>query len=162
MSKEYPAFAARFAGANKSAGGGNIGMAPYVQTALRRFRVEIGVRPLGLPVLKWLMIAIAAAWIAGAGWFQIAGVTGNYGIGSSSYRKVSGACNGSFANRYACKSSAIIAGENQAFIDWAVRLAIIFIPPLGLTIVFGFVRRRREERVAEEARRRIRARRLKA
>ncbi len=102
-------------------------------------------------MLNWLMIA-------GAGWFQLSGATSNYGIGSS-YRKASGACGGSFADRYACKSSAIIAGENQAFIDWAVRLAIIFIPPLGLTIAFGFVRRRREEREAEEARRRFRARR---
>lgn len=135
-------------------------MAPYVQTAWKQFRVEIGARPLGLPVLKWLMIAIAAAWIAGAGWMQISGATSNYGIGSSSYQKASRACGGSFASRYSCKSSAIIAGENQAFVDWAVKLAIIFIPPLGLTIVFGIVRRRREERQAEEARRRIRARRL--
>ena len=159
LSTEYPAIAARFAGATDKRGRRGNRMATYVQTTWRRFRAEIGARPLGLPVLKWIAIAIAAMWIAGAGWFQLSGVAGNYGIGSASYRKASGACKGSFSNRYACKSSAIIAGENQAFIDWAVRLAIIFIPPLGLGIVFGFVRRRREEREAEEARRRFRARR---
>lgn len=134
-------------------------MATDVQKALRRFRFDIGARPLALAVWKWLLIAIAAMWIAGAGWTQFSGTTSNYGIGSSSYRKASGACSGSYASRYACKSSALIAGENQAFVDWAVRLAIVFIPPLGLAIVFGFARRRHEEREAEEARRRIRARR---
>ena len=122
-------------------------------------RDEIGARPLGLPVLKSIMIAIAALWIGGMGWFQISGSRDEYGIGSSAYRRVSEACSGSFANRYGCKSSALISGENQAFIGWSVRLAIIFVPPLGLSIVYGYIRRQREEREAEEARRRVRARR---
>lgn len=145
-----------------SAGGGVFGMVAYVQSVWRRFRVEIGARPLGLPIIKWIMIAVAAMWIAGAGWIQISGAPDDYGFNSRSYRKASGACEGNYASRYQCKSSAIISGENKAFIDWAVRLAIIFVPPLGVSIAYGYLRRRREEREAEEARRRIRARRQTA
>lgn len=105
------------------------------------------------------MIAIAAVWIVGAGRSQFSGVQENYGVNTYAYKKTSRACKGSYASRYECKSSALIAGENQVFIDWSVRLAIVFVPPLGLSIVYGFIRRRREEREAEEARRRIRARR---
>ena len=159
MSKEYPPIAARFAGTVRSAGGGVFSMATYVQATWRRFKLEIGARPVGLLVLKGIMIAIALLWIAGAGWIQIPSSAGDYGLGSYSYRKASGACEGSFSDRYECKSSALISGENQAFIDWSVRLAIVFVPPLGLSIVYGFIRRRREEREAEEARRRNRARR---
>ncbi|MCZ6861167.1 MAG: hypothetical protein O7I42_12990 [Alphaproteobacteria bacterium] len=134
-------------------------MANYVQTVWRQLRVEIGARPLGLPALKSIMIVIATLWIGGVGWIQISGSRDEYGIGSSAYRRVSEACSGRFAKRYKCKSSALISGENQAFIDWSLKLAIIFVPPLGLSIVYGHISRLREEREAEEARRRIRARR---
>lgn len=134
-------------------------MVTSVRSAWRRFWAEISARPLGLPVLKWTMIAIAAVWIVGAGRSQFSGVQENYGVNTYAYKKTSRACKGSYASRYECKSSALIAGENQVFIDWSVRLAIVFVPPLGLSIVYGFIRRRREEREAEEARRRIRARR---
>lgn len=134
-------------------------MARFGQSPWRRFKLEIGARPLGPQSWKWIMIFLSAVWIAGAGWYEISGATSNYGFTSGSYRKAIKACRGSFANRYECKSSAIISGENQAFIDWTVRLAIIFVPPLGLGMVYGALRRRREERDAEEARRHFHARR---
>jgi hypothetical protein len=128
----------------------------------KRLRADIGARLPGLPVNKMIAITVATLWIAGAGWVQISGSTNDYGFTSRSYRKAIKACEGGYASRYECKSSTIISGENQAFIDWMLRLAIIFLPPLGLAIGYGYLRRRREEREAEEARRRIRARRRTA
>jgi len=134
----------------------------FAQLAWRQFRAEISARPLGLRVVKWIMFAIAAIWITGVGWIEISGAPDDYGFRSASYRKATKRCGGSYASRYECKSSVIIAGQNKAFIDWTVRLAIIFTPPFGLVFVFGYIRRRREEQEAEAKRRRIRARRLTA
>ncbi len=134
-------------------------MATYVQAMWKRLRAEIATRAIGLPVRKLIMIAVAMFWIVGVGWIQIAGSSNDYGFTSPSYRKAIRDCEGSYASRYECKSSTIISGENKAFIDWTIRLAITFFPPLGLGIAHGYLRRRREEREAEEARRRVRARR---
>lgn len=103
---------------------------------------------------KRIAIALAFVWLAGVGWLQFSEAIGDYGLKSATYQRGSSECEGSYANRYDCKSSILIAGENQAFFSWLLKFAIVFLPPIGLGYLYGAVRRRHEADIAQAARRR--------
>jgi len=103
---------------------------------------------------KRIAIAVAFVWLAGVGWLQFSEAVGDFGLKSASYQRGSSECEGSYASRYDCKSSILIAGENQAFFSWLLKFAIVFLPPIGLGYLYGAVRRRHEAEIAQAARRR--------
>ena len=84
------------------------------------------------------------------------------GLGSASYQRGASECEGSYASRYDCKSSILIAGENQAFFSWMLKIVIVFLPPIGLGRLYAALRRRHEAEIAQAARRRAMKRRDEA
>jgi hypothetical protein len=111
---------------------------------------------------KRIAIALALAWIVGVGYMQFSDVISDYGLGSASYQRGASECEGSYASRYDCKSSILIAGENQAFFSWLMKFVIVFLPPIGLGRLYAAVRRRHEAEIAQAARRRAMKRRDEA
>lgn len=111
---------------------------------------------------KRISIALAIAWIAGVGWLQFNEVFTDYGLGSASYQRGAGECEGSYSSRYDCKASLLIAGENAAFFSWFLKFVIVFLPPIGLGRLYAAVRRRHEAEIANAARRRAMRRRNEA
>ena len=108
----------------------------------------------GLFWIKRFAIAISLAWIAGIGYLQFSEAVTNYGLKSTTYRRGSAECEGSYSRRYDCKSAILINSENEAFLSWSLKFAIVFLPPIGVGFLYGAVRRRRENEIAEAARRR--------
>jgi len=108
----------------------------------------------GLFWVKRFAIAISIAWIAGIGWVQFSEAINDFGVSSRTYQRGSSECEGSYKSRYDCKSQILISGENDAFMSWLLKFAIVFLPPIGVGFLFGAIRRRYESDVAEAARRR--------
>jgi len=103
---------------------------------------------------KRIAIALALVWLAVVGWLQFSDAIGDYGVGSTTYQRGASECEGSYSSRYDCKSSILIAGENQAFFSWLFKFMIVFLPPIGLAYLYSAVRRRHEAEIAQAARRR--------
>ena len=107
-----------------------------------------------MSILKWAAVAASVVWIIGAGWGELSKMRLPDDFRSASYRRESENCAGSFAKRYECKSQIIIGNDNDAFYDWALRLAIVFAPPILIGVLFSKVQQRRERQAEEERERR--------
>lgn len=101
-------------------------------------------------VLKWSMIVGSVLWIAIAGSFHWEAFIGPQSYEKSSVSDKIDNCEGSFKQRYECKSSLIINDSRETFMDWTWRLAVVFGPPLALGIAWQMhpepKRRRHEKR----------------
>jgi hypothetical protein len=107
-----------------------------------------------MPILKWCAVAVSTVWIAAAGWGELSKMTLPDDFRSDSYKREAERCGGSFSSRYECKSSIIIGNDNSAFYDWSLRLAIVFVPPALIAMLYGKVQKRREREAEEERERR--------
>ena len=107
-----------------------------------------------MPILKWCAVAVSVIWIAAAGWAELGRIELPDDFRSASYKRAAERCAGSFASRYECKSQIIISNDNSAFYDWAMRLAIVFLPPALIALLYNRVQRRRERQEEEERERR--------
>jgi hypothetical protein len=107
-----------------------------------------------MPILKWCAVAVSVLWIAAAGWGELSKMALPDDFRSYSNKRVAERCGGSFSSRYECKSSIIIGNDNSAFYDWSLRLAIVFVPPALLALLYSRVQKRRERQAEEERERR--------
>jgi hypothetical protein len=107
-----------------------------------------------MPILKWCAVAVSVLWMAAAGWGELSKIALPNDFRSASYKHEAEHCAGSFASRYECKSSIIIGNDNSTFYDWVLRLAIVFVPPALIGILYSKVEERRERQAEEERERR--------
>lgn len=107
-----------------------------------------------MPILKWCAVAVSVLWMAAAGWGELSKMSLPDDFRSASYKREAERCGGSFSSRYECKSSIIIGNDNSTFYDWALRLAIVFVPPALIRMLYSKVQERRERQAEEERERR--------
>lgn len=112
---------------------------------------------------KWAVIAIGAIWLLAAGWSQFSEVDTSYFYKSKHYvssaqdrnvqRKLAKRiCKGSFSQRYECRSSIMSTNEWQLFAVWAMKIMIVFGPPLVLHSGYRLAIRQRPQTVRSKAR----------
>ena len=101
-------------------------------------------------VLKWLAIFLAIVWLGTTGWLNFDAFAGRQGYERPEVQAKLSNCDGTFKQRYECKSSQIISEGRSTFLDLALRSAIIFAPPLLLWAAWSQLpdRRRRHRRTA--------------
>jgi len=102
---------------------------------------------------KWLVIAIAALWIALASGVRFYGFDPANDAAAHNYRRQITRCWGSVARRYRCRYALDVANGRRVFLLWSMNLAIILGPPILLAAVYR-ANAQKAWRDAEEKRRR--------
>ena len=107
-----------------------------------------------MSILKWGALAVGLIWAIAAGWGELSKMELPDNFRSTSYKRQAEKCEGSFQNRFDCKSAIIINSDNSTFNDWVLRFAIVFGPPVLIWVLYNQVQRRRERQAEEERERR--------
>ena len=99
-------------------------------------------------VLRLMAIMLALAWIGVTGWLNFDAFAGRQSFERPELAAKLDNCEGTFKQRYDCKSSQIVADGQSTFLDLALRGGLIFGPPLILWAGWSLLpeRRRRYRR----------------
>ncbi len=112
-------------------------------------------------LLKRLVMASSVLWVVAIGWTQFSPLLTSTPTYSSSYQRTTDACRGKYSQRYACRSTQMLASSRASFLSWSLKIGLVFGPPILLA---GFMRtrsRRHLRREEEERRQRVVARKRK-
>ena len=87
--------------------------------------------------LRWALIALGLLWIGAAGW-----ANSDIFVGKQAYEKPELAerlstCDGSFKERYDCKSRSIVHDDQQTFLLMSTAFLTIFGPPVLLWLAWS-------------------------
>jgi hypothetical protein len=98
--------------------------------------------------VKWSAVLIAFLWMGAAGWHQFFATTDadRTAYQQQLYEQRLRDCRSQYATRYDCTSEVIRRQNHEIVVLWAIRLGIIFGPPLALALVYSIVSNTRERR----------------
>jgi len=102
-------------------------------------------------VLNWVTTTVCALWMGVTVYSQFFDVDpSQYGFRSPELEQKMKNCSGSFEQRYKCKEALIIEKNNDSFLIWISKMALVFGPPaIVLALVRVAIRQREGDPVDE-------------
>lgn len=93
---------------------------------------------------KLIVTLLCLAWIGVTGWSQFAALPESEVLNhnSTAVKEKMRECEGSFSQRYDCKSAIVIESGRDTFANMVLRLSIVAVPPSLLAILLALALRR--------------------
>ena len=97
-------------------------------------------------ILKWTAFIASTIWIVLTIYQEFFDVDPDrYGFKSPEVEAQMSSCGGTFRQRYECKETAILAKGRDSFVIWMEKVAMIFGPPLAVSLLLRLYTRRQPE-----------------